>query len=99
MGIRFSRAFAAACGVLTLAAASGTARADASGLDWVGVVYLWGANVGVDARDRSANFSFGDIIDKLDMGSWAGSKPRVTTSAASWTSSTCRSPMAAPPGP
>lgn len=68
MGIRFSRAFAAACGVLTLAAASSTARADASGLDWMGVVYLWGANVGVDARDRSANFSFGDIIDKLDMG-------------------------------
>lgn len=67
MGIRLSRALAAGCGAVALAA-GGAAHADSSELDWMGVVYLWGASIGVDARDRSIDASFSDIIDKLDMG-------------------------------
>lgn len=53
---------------LALLLASGSARADSSGLDWLGVVYLWGADIGVDYRDRSTDASFSDVVDKLDMG-------------------------------
>lgn len=68
MGIRFSRAFAVGCGAVALAATAGAARADSSGMDWLGVVYLWGADIQVDAGDRSVDASFSDIIDKLEMG-------------------------------
>jgi len=68
MGIRFNRIFAATCGALAMAAASGAARADSAGLDWIGVVYLWGADIGADYQDRSIDASFSDIVDKLEMG-------------------------------
>lgn len=68
MGIRFSRAFAALCGAVALATGSGAARADSSGMDWLGVLYVWGADIGVDYRDRSVDASFSDVVDKLDMG-------------------------------
>src|SRR5688500_16334472 len=63
MGFR-SRAFPA----LALALVAGSARADSSDLDWLGVVYVWAAEIGVDARDRSAEIEFSDVIDKLEMG-------------------------------
>ena len=53
---------------LALLLAAGSARADSSGLDWIGVVYLWGADIGADYRDRSIDASFSDIVDKLEMG-------------------------------
>lgn len=53
---------------LALLLAAGNARADSSGLDWLGVVYLWGADIGADYRDRSIDASFSDVVDKLDMG-------------------------------
>lgn len=53
---------------LALLLAAGSARADTSGLDWLGVVYLWGADIGADYRDRSIDVSFSDVVDKLDMG-------------------------------
>lgn len=68
MGIRFSRAFATICGAVALATGSGAARADSSGMDWLGVLYVWGADIGVDYRDRSVDASFSDVVDKLDMG-------------------------------
>ena len=68
MGIRFSRTLAASCGVLALAAATGAARAESSGMDWLGVAYLWGADISADYQDRSIDASFSDIVDKLEMG-------------------------------
>jgi hypothetical protein len=53
---------------LALLLASGAARADSSGMDWLGVFYVWGADIGADYRDRSIDASFSDIVDKLDMG-------------------------------
>jgi len=53
---------------LALLLAAGSARADSSGMDWLGVVYLWGADIGVDVRDRSIDVSFSDVVDKLEMG-------------------------------
>jgi hypothetical protein len=46
----------------------GAARADSSGMDWLGVFYVWGADIGADYRDTSIDASFSDIVDKLDMG-------------------------------
>ena len=68
MTIRFSRTLAAFCGALALTVSTGAARADSSGMDWLGVVYLWGADIGADYRDRSIDASFSDIVDKLEMG-------------------------------
>jgi hypothetical protein len=48
--------------------AAGSARADSSGMDWLGVFYVWGADIGADYQDRSIDASFSDIVDKLDMG-------------------------------
>ena len=53
---------------LALLLASGAARADSSGMDWLGVFYVWGADIGADYRDRSIDASFSDVVDKLDMG-------------------------------
>lgn len=68
MAIRFRRLLVASCGALALASANGAARADSSGLDWLGIVYLWGADIGADYQDRSIDASFSDIVDKLEMG-------------------------------
>jgi hypothetical protein len=62
-----SRRIARGCALALLLAAGG-ARADTSGLDWLGVVYLWGADIGADYGDRSIDASFSDIVDKLEMG-------------------------------
>ena len=36
-------------------------------MDWVGVVYLWAADITADTRDVSVGIDFKDIIDKLEM--------------------------------
>lgn len=57
---------AVGCGlVLTLGA--GGARADSSGMDWLGVMYLWASDISVDSRDAELDVSFSDAIDKLEM--------------------------------
>ena len=55
-------------GAAVLALAAAPAEAQSTDLDWLGVVYLWAADIGVDAGNRSVDASFGDIIDKLEMG-------------------------------
>lgn len=65
---RIPRAVAGCCSAVVLAAASGSARGDSSGMDWLAVAYVWGANISADVADRSVDLSFSDIVDKLDMG-------------------------------
>lgn len=67
MSIRFSRVLQAGCAVLASAAA-GNAHAASNDYDWLGILYLWGSDITVDARDRTLDASFNDIIDKLDFG-------------------------------
>lgn len=69
MNIRFRRSLQAGCCLLAVTAASGAAHAATSDdYDWVGIAYLWAADIGVDARDASVNVDFSDIVDKLEMG-------------------------------
>jgi hypothetical protein len=58
---------AAGCGI-ALALGAGGARADSSGMDWLGIVYLWAADISVDTRDVNLDVDFSDTIDKLEMG-------------------------------
>ena len=53
---------------ISLALAMGTARADSADLDWLGIAYLWAADIGIDTRDRSVNVDFNDVVDKLEIG-------------------------------
>ena len=53
---------------ISLALATGTARADSADLDWLGIAYLWAADIGIDTRDRSVNVDFNDVVDKLEIG-------------------------------
>jgi hypothetical protein len=53
---------------LALLLAAGPARADSSGLDWLGIAYIWAADIGLDIGDQSAAVDFSDVIDKLEMG-------------------------------
>jgi hypothetical protein len=59
-------ALAAAC-AMALGLAAGPARAESSDMDMLAVVYGWGTDITVDARDRSIDVSFSDVIDKLEM--------------------------------
>jgi hypothetical protein len=59
------RAAAAGCCALSLALPAGAARAD--DFDWLGIVYVWAADISVDSRDASANIDFDDLIEKLEM--------------------------------
>ena len=61
------RSIAYSC-ALTLALAAGTARADSSGLEWLGIVYLWAADIEIDARDRTLDIAFSDTVENLEMG-------------------------------
>ena len=56
------------CLALAFAAASGQARAQATDPDWLGIAYLWGANITVDTRDQNTTIDFSDVVDKLEMG-------------------------------
>lgn len=53
---------------LVFAIASGSAHADSSGMDWLGIVYLWAADIELEARDRTLNISFSDTVENLEMG-------------------------------
>jgi len=52
---------------LTLTLGASSAQADSSGMDWLGIVYVWGPDIGVDSRDVDANIDFSDVIDNLEM--------------------------------
>jgi hypothetical protein len=58
---------AAGCG-LALALGTGAARAESSGMDWLGIVYLWAADIGVASHDAELDVDFSDTVDKLEMG-------------------------------
>jgi hypothetical protein len=58
---------AVGCG-LALTLGAGSASAESSGMDWLGIVYLWAADIGVDTRDVNLDIDFSDTIDKLEMG-------------------------------
>jgi hypothetical protein len=55
---------AAAC---AMALSAGSAGAASSDMDWIGIVYLWAADIGVDARNTSVDISFSDVVNKLEM--------------------------------
>src|SRR5687767_15869832 len=61
------RALAQGC-ALALALAAGSARADSSGMEWLGIAYIWAADIEVDARDRTADIAFSDTVENLEMG-------------------------------
>jgi hypothetical protein len=67
MTIRFRPVLQAGCCLLALTAASGAAQAASDDYDWLGIMYLWAADIGVDTRDASINVDFSDTIDKLEM--------------------------------
>ena len=43
------------------------APARADDYDWLGIAYLWAADISVDSRDASVSADFNDILDKLEM--------------------------------
>ena len=61
------RALAQGC-ALALALAAGSARADSSDMEWLGIVYVWAADIEVEARDRNADISFSDTVENLEIG-------------------------------
>ncbi len=54
-------------GVLGLLLSGAGAHAEGSDMDWLGIVYLYGSGIDVDAKNASAGVSFGDLIDNLEM--------------------------------
>jgi len=62
------KSFIAAGWGLALALGTGAARAESSGMDWLGIVYVWAADISVDTRDVNLDVDFSDTIDKLEMG-------------------------------
>ena len=62
------RTAVAGASALALALVTGSARADSSGMEWLGIAYLWAADIEVDARDRTLDISFSDTIENLEMG-------------------------------
>ena len=50
MNIGIRKAIQAGCGILALSLAAGAAHADSSDLEWIGIAYLWAADIEVDAR-------------------------------------------------
>lgn len=53
---------------LAFALTAGSARADSSDMEWLGIVYVWAADIEVEARDRNADISFSDTVENLEMG-------------------------------
>lgn len=47
---------------------SAGAHADSQDTDWLGIVYLWGSGVSIDAKNASVGADFKDLVDKLEMG-------------------------------
>jgi hypothetical protein len=61
------RLLAAGC-ALAMTLGGGSARADSSGMDWLGIVYLWAADIELEVRDRTLDISFSDTVENLEMG-------------------------------
>ena len=61
---RFRSLFAAGC-ALALGLGADSARADTADMDWLGIVYLWAADIEIDARDRNVGIDFSDTIENL----------------------------------
>jgi hypothetical protein len=64
--LRSSRTLVGAACATALVLGSTSARA-AGDLDWLGIVYLWGSGITIDARDQTAGVDFKDLIDDLEM--------------------------------
>ncbi len=62
--IKYALRSAGAIGLLLSGAG---AHAEGSDMDWLGIVYLYGSGIDVDAKNASAGVSFGDLIDNLEM--------------------------------
>lgn len=45
----------------------GSASANAADPDWLGIAYLWGSGITIDAQDQSAGVDFEDLIDDLEI--------------------------------
>jgi len=67
MHIGLRTAIHAACGVLSLSLA-GAARAESSDMDWLGIAYVWGSGITIDAREQSIGVDFNDLVDSLEVG-------------------------------
>lgn len=50
-----------------LLASTSPALADSSGMDWLGIVYVWGTDISVDAEHATIDVDFSDVVDKLEM--------------------------------
>ena len=53
---------------IALALATGTARADSADLEWLGIAYVWAADVEIDVRDATLGIPFSDTVGNLEMG-------------------------------
>jgi hypothetical protein len=67
MNIGIRLAVRGSCGVLALSLAAGAAHADSSDMDWLGIAYLWGSGITIDAREQSVGVDFDDLVDDLEM--------------------------------
>lgn len=68
MTIRFRRSLQAGCCLLALTAGSGAAHAAGNDYDWLGIVYVWAADIELDSRDVNAGIDFSDTVENLEMG-------------------------------
>lgn len=68
MDIRARKVASAIPGVLALSLAAGAAHADSNDMEWLGIAYLWAADIEIDARDRTLDIAFSDTVENLEMG-------------------------------
>lgn len=68
MNVGIRTAIQASCGALAMSLAAGAAHADSSDLEWIGIAYLWAADIELDVRDRTLDISFSDTVENLEMG-------------------------------
>ncbi len=66
MTITKKRTFGA-CG-MAVALSLGAGSAQAEDLDWLGIVYIWAADIDVSTQDFDAGVSFSDTVENLEMG-------------------------------
>lgn len=54
-------------GALGLLLVGASAHADSQETDWLGIVYLWGSGITIDAEDESVGVDFADLVDDLEI--------------------------------
>jgi hypothetical protein len=64
--LRKSRTLIGTACATALMLGSTSARADGD-MDWLGIVYLWGSGITIDAEDQTVGVDFKDLIDDLEM--------------------------------